>query len=193
MEQLAQHIAERPDKWRKGEDQNKASVQDVVEWFSAHDLQYNIVSQRYEWEGRVLDDRLFSTLLLQAKRHFDGSFKKGVSRELAMTIVESENTPAYNPFLAYCERVEGTHGEGGHIDALIDCLSFVDAEKTEFCRRLVRKWLVGIAAAMMGDHSVLCLVVQWRAGYWQDPFFSGAVAIFFVPILLRGQVEGGQG
>jgi len=171
VEQLAQHIAERPDKWRKGEDKTSASIQDIADWFGGHDLRYNQVSQRYEWEGRVLDDRLFSTLYLKAKKHFDASFKKGVSRELAMTIIESEQTPAYNPFLAYLERIEGTHGEGGHIDALIDCLSFVDAEKAEFCRRLVRKWLVGIAAAMMGDHSVLCLVFSGAQGIGKTRFF----------------------
>ena len=192
VEQLAQHIAERPDKWRKGEDQNKASVQDVVEWFSAHDLQYNIVSQRYEWDGRVLDDRLFSTLLLQAKKHFDGSFKKGVSRELAMTIVESENTPAHNPFLAYLERIEGTHGEGGHIDALIDCLSFVDAEKAEFCRRLVRKWLVGIAAALHGDHSVLCLVFSGAQGIGKTRFFRELLPYSLSPYYCEDKLKEGK-
>ena len=192
VEQLAQHIAERPDTWRKGEDQNKASVQDVVDWFGGHDLKYNIVSQRYELEGRVLDDRLFSTLLLQAKKHFDGSFKKGVSRELAMTIVESENTPAYNPFLAYLERIEGTHGEGGHIDALIDCLSFVDAEKAEFCRRLVRKWLVGIAAAMMGDHSVLCLVFSGAQGIGKTRFFRELLPVSLCPYYCEDKLKEGK-
>lgn len=192
VEQLAQHIAERPDTWRKGEHQNKASVQDVVEWFGGHDLKYNLVSQRYEWEGRILDDRLFSTLLLQGKKHFDGSLKNGLSRELAMTIVESENTPAYNPFSDYLERIEGTHGEGGYIDALIDCLSFVDAEKAEFCRRLVRKWLVGIAAAMMGDHSVLCLVFSGAQGIGKTRFFRELLPVSLRPYYCEDKLKEGK-
>jgi len=167
--EIAQRIAERPDLWQED---NKPTLPEVQAFFAKLNLRYNVVSQRYEHEGRTIDDRSFSALLMKAKLKLGGRMGKEVSRELAQTIIEDkEQTPEYDPFTSYLERIQGTSGAGGHIDSLLNCIQFIEPEKAEFCKGLIRKWLIGVVASMRGTHSVLCLVLTGGQGIGKTLFF----------------------
>lgn len=169
-QEIAQRIAERPDLWN--EEKDKPTLQDVQAFFAKQNLRYNVVSQRYEYKGKILDDRLFSTLLMRAKEKVGGRMGKEISRELAQTIIaDKEQTPEYNPFENYLESIRGNSGGGGHVDALLNCIQFTDPDKAEFCKGLIRRWLIGVVASMQGTHSVLCLVLTGGQGIGKTLFF----------------------
>lgn len=166
--EIAEHIAQRPDLWN----QEKVTLPEVQQFFARLDLRYNVVSQRYEFKGEELDDRIFSMLLMRAKLKLGGRMGKEITRELAQTIIQDKSqTPEHNPFESYLDSIKGKHSGGGYVDAMLNCISFVDEQKAEFCRELVRRWMLGVVASMRGVHSVLCLVFTGGQGIGKTLFF----------------------
>jgi len=107
-----------------------------------YNLRKNLITQIVENSGNPLTKESFNTMYLKIRSVFNST---SVSFDLIERIVLSEFTPTYNPILDYINKHRHLKTTG-NIDKLIATIE----TPTPNYQIFVRRWLIGIAAALNG-------------------------------------------
>ena len=107
-----------------------------------YNLKKNLITQIVENSGNPLTKESFNTMYLKIRSVFNST---SVSFDLIERIVLSEFTPTYNPILDYINKHRHLKTTG-NIDKLIATIETPTPNHAIF----VRRWLIGIAAALNG-------------------------------------------
>lgn len=108
-----------------------------------YNLKKNVISRKYEWNGKPMTDKDFNTIYLDARITFDDT---AVTFDLVNRIIVSMAVPDFNPLFEYV--AQNTHRiSTGNIDILCKTVE----SKTAIKDRFMRKWLIGIIASMHGN------------------------------------------
>ncbi len=121
-------------------------------------IKKNVITGKYENGNVEINEEEFNTIFLKCRMAFGST---SVTWELANMIMRSTMTPKYNPIRDYIENNYHRNSKG-NIDALCDSIT----SDTDNYRLFVRKWLLGMAAALDGKpvRSVLALVGGQNTG-----------------------------
>jgi len=142
-------------------------IEAIKSMLHLYNLKYNLVTQSMEIDGRNFTDREFNTIFVQLREQLGNT----VQSQLVNSIIDSDNTPSFNPFTEYLQENTFT-GKTGYIDQVCDCIVSNNPLFTESTvRNFVRKWLLSIIASMHGTHSVLILVLCGGQGIGKTNFF----------------------
>lgn len=117
-------------------------IENMVEWLAAnHNLRRNLITQGVEESGKEVRRDRFNTIFLRAKAAFNST---AVTADLVERIIYSEFIPNYNPIKEYIEKMSTRCNSTGNITALCNTIK-TDTDQAE---TFIRKWLIGIAAAI---------------------------------------------
>ena len=143
-------------------------IESIKAMLHVHNLQYNLVTQNMEIDGRNFTDREFNTIFVQLREQLGST----VQSQLVNSIIDSDNTKSFNPFTEYLEICKNTQ-TSGHIAKL--CSSILYKNKKYYTpatvEHFLKKWLLGIIASMHGIHSVTILVLCGSQGVGKTNFF----------------------
>ena len=106
-----------------------------------YNLNYNLVTQSMEIDGRNFTDREFNSIFVQLREQLGNT----VQSQLVNSIIDSDNTPSYNPFTEYLEQCKNTQ-TSGHIAKLCQSIIYKDNKfmSPATLENYVRKWLLGM-------------------------------------------------
>lgn len=121
-------------------------------------LKFNEITLKYEVDEKPINDRDLNTIYLDCKK-----IVSEASKDLVMSVIDSDRTPKYNPVHAFFTKY-AQRDCAGSITALADCIK-TNKENAEYVRYFMRKWLVGSVAMWHKHHSPLMLVL---AGFAQN-------------------------
>jgi hypothetical protein len=145
----------------------KFKIQDLERFIAKHPIECNTVTGKIELAGVPMDDMNDADLVLEAKKKFG---PKNATRELVDMILRSSQTPRYDPFKRYITTMQDATATTGNVTALLNTLTFPATVDADFCRLLITKWLLSVAASMHGNFSVLCLVMVGKQNIGKTTF-----------------------
>jgi len=117
-------------------------IENMVEWIAAnHQLKRNLITQGVEENGIEVRRDRFNTIYLRAKAAFNST---AVTADLVERIIYSEFIPNYNPIKDYIEKYSTRCSSTGNIDDLAATIK----TDTPNAGLFIRKWLIGVAAAV---------------------------------------------
>ena len=143
-------------------------IESIKAMLHVYNLNYNLVTQSMEIDGRNFTDREFNSIFVQLREQLGNT----VQSQLVNSIIDSDNTPSYNPFTEYLEQCKNTQ-TSGHIAKLCQSIIYKDNKfmSPATLENYVRKWLLGIIASMHGTHTVTILVLCGGQGIGKTNFF----------------------
>lgn len=126
--------------------------------FKRHDLRKNIITHKYEIDGKEMSKEHFNSLYLRARMTFDDN---SVTFDLVERIIMSEGTKEYNPIQQYIEANKHRNIDG-NIEKMINTIE----AKSSMKKTWIKKWLLSIIACYDGHpvRSVLCLTGGQNTG-----------------------------
>lgn len=121
-------------------------------------IKKNEITGKYENNGKEMNDEDFNSIFLKCRSAFGSN---SVTWELTNVIIRSNFTERFNPISEYIEK-NYYRNTKGNIDAIIDSI----VTDTPDAGLFIRKWFLGIAAALDGKpvRSVLALVGGQNSG-----------------------------
>ena len=141
---------------------------------SKYPLRRNLVTHKIEFtkDGRILQEEDINDLYLHARSAFN---TPNVTKDLIQSIIFSNHTKPFHPILDFIDK-HASIKPSGTIDSLISCIH----TKTPHASTWIRKWLIGIHAAIDG-HPVRSMLV------FTGPQYNGKTEFFrrLLPTQLR--------
>ena len=153
----------------KEKDRDKENIDEIIAFVNSYPLKHNTRTAHLEIDGDEIGNKQTQTITIQAKKEFG----KSTPSELIHTIMQSHYIPSYDPFKEFLQANELHPNQRGLLDEFIESIRIVNDREgdIDFARILIRKWMLGIIASMMGTHSVLCLVLCGRQNIGKTRFF----------------------
>ena len=144
-------------------------IADLETFLRTHPIRFNEITRNYELDGEPMIDRDYNSLYIKAKKLVD----EKVSKDLLFSLIDSEHTPSYNPFMEFFEKYKNRKPEGNFLK-LCEAIThnqtaFIDGVAMPieyYLETYLKKWMLGIIASMHGTYSILILVLTGgqRAG-----------------------------
>ena len=153
----------------KEKDRDKENIDEIIAFVNSYPLKHNTRTAHLEIDGDEIGNKQTQTITIQAKKEFG----KSTPSELIHTIMQSHYIPSYDPFKEFLQTNELHPNQRGVLDEFIESIRIANDREgdIDFARILIRKWLLGVIASMMGTHSVLCLVLCGRQNIGKTRFF----------------------
>ena len=178
------------------EDKGKTELDDLKAYIRACELRFNAVTRNYEKAGEPITDRDINSIYLGAYETFG---KKGVSKALIESLIDSDFVPEYNPFDEFFARHSHEQPDG-LIKQLCDCISFrqtvshegVDAHLENYVELFLTKWLLSVVASMHGTYSLMVLVLSGGQGIGKTNFFRGLLPPELSAYYGESKLDGGK-
>lgn len=116
------------------------------------DIKKNTLIQQIEIDGKKLDQTKLNTLYVDTAKIYPK-----VTQQMIRAVVNTENTPAYNPFTDLVNKYLLTPPANpkGHIERLINTI-ITDTPNAAY---FIKKWMVAMVPSAYGEHSPLMLVL----------------------------------
>lgn len=136
-----------------------SEIEAVDMWLrETYNLRRNLITRYIEHNGEPLQKKDFNSIWIEAKKVFDKVDFQTIER-----LIDSNNTPGYNPLIDFLKANEHRKTEG-LIQDLADTIKTdtgmcVGEFDPQYAFYFIRKWLVGIISAIHGKHSPLLLVL----------------------------------
>lgn len=114
---------------------------------------YDTIKQRVRLNGKIMDNRAFNGLVADFMRNFDG--QKGASKDLARTLLESNEIPETNLFLDYLKSLPAPSGNAfkNAVEAIPTTSLELMPDGTPYAYWVLRKWLLGLMATVVDGKS----------------------------------------
>jgi hypothetical protein len=135
---------------------------------STFDIKFNLITHRVEVDGEEITDRTLNYIYLNCAK-----VVKSISKSDVDAIINSADTPAYNPVTDWFTKRK--FKGAGFITMLASTLETPKgATETEghYAEMFLRKWMIGAVAMWHGNHSPLMLILAGeRQGTGKTEFF----------------------
>lgn len=155
-------------------------IADLKAFLRTYNIKHNEVTRQLELDGEPFTERTLNTIYVKALEVIGTQSTKGkaVSKDLVTSILESDFTHEYNPFILYFSKRTHLKPEG-EIDKLIASLrcqplKLPDGQVLsgdEYAQLFVRKWLLSCVASWHGTYSLLMLVLTGAQNEGKTKFF----------------------
>lgn len=116
------------------------------------DIKKNTLIQQIEIDGKKMDQTKLNTLYVDTAKVYPK-----VTQQMIRAVVNTENTPSYNPFTDLINKYLLTPPANpkGHIDRMISTI-ITDTPNASY---FIKKWMVAMVPSAYGEHSPLMLVL----------------------------------
>lgn len=163
-------------------------ISDLKAFLSEYGMKFNEITRHIEIDGKILDDRSYNSIYIRAKE----VVSEKVSKDLLFSIMESEFTPEYNPFMDFFE--ENKHLKPhGLIEELMNCLKYkaeIDGLFVDnYLHVFMQKWLLSVVASMHGTHSVMVLVLTGAQNEGKTKLFRNLLPDEFQPYYAESKLD----
>jgi len=156
----------------------KHQVVELKEFLRDYNFRFNAITGKCEHNGVPLNDRSLNTIYVKVLEQFPT--KKGISKEILLTVIESDFVPEYNPIRQFFQ--DNLHLKpNGQIDALLSSLKVGDMRFASDNGRIwsgqvyldvfLRKWLLSCIASWHGTYSVMMAVLTGAQAAGKTNFF----------------------
>ncbi|MBN1184809.1 MAG: bifunctional DNA primase/polymerase [Bacteroidales bacterium] len=128
---------------------DKVTSDDIAKYLNGIGIHYDSFVQDLTFGGYIIDERLYNTIFINLKKHFD----KEVSRQRFEEVIKSNYIQTINPILEFIEANKHRHPVGT-FEKWLDCMVLRNKsiDKATVLKYL-KKWYVGmIAQALDGEY-----------------------------------------
>lgn len=164
-------------------------ISDLKAFLSEYRMQFNEITRHIEVDGKILDDRAYNSIYIRAKEVVSDK----VTKDLIFSIMESDFTPEYNPFVQFYERNKHLK-PSGLVSELISCIDYkadLDGMHVDnYLEVYLRKWLLSVISSSMGTHSVMVLVLTGGQNEGKTKFFRGLLPEELYPYYAESKLDG---
>ena len=133
-------------------------ISDLKAFLSEYNILFNTITRHIEINGVIIDDRMYNSLYIKSKEVVSDK----TTKDLLFSIIESDFTKEYNPFLKFFDKNKHLKPVG-LVDELLSCIKYkADLDGmhvTNYLDVFGHKWLLSVVASMLGTHSVMILVL----------------------------------
>jgi predicted P-loop ATPase len=160
-------------------------IEQLEQWLvHNYNLRKNEITRYIENNGAVMRQEDFNTIYIQAKKVFDK-----LSYDMLERLINSGFTPRYNPLVSFFDSYNSLQPTG-LIDKLFDCIA---TDHFEFARYFGRKWMVGMIAAIHGEHNPYMLVLVGKEqGTGKTEFFRRLLPDELRPYYAESKLDAGK-
>jgi hypothetical protein len=157
----------------------KHQISELKEFLREFNLRGNVITGKTEYEGKPLNDRGVNSLYIKMLERFAGQ-KKNFSKDLMITLLESDFVQEYNPIRQFFQ--DNAHLRPmGNINKLLSSLRVGDMRFSseghriwggqQFLDVFLRKWLLSCIASWHGTYSVMMAVLTGAQAAGKTNFF----------------------
>jgi len=153
-------------------DKSDDLISDLKAFLTGYNMRFNEITRKVEIDGKEIDDRILNGIYIRAKEVVSDK----VNKDLLFSIIDSEFTSEYNPFLEFIEKNKHLKPVG-IIEEFLSCIEYEanynDHHVDNYLQVYVKKWLLSVVASMFGTHSEMILVLIGAQGERKTKFFRG--------------------
>ena len=147
---------------------------DLKAFLKTFDLRFNEITRNYELNGEPMTDRDYNSLYIKAIEQVD----EKITKDKLFSLIDSENTIGYNPFLEFFYKYKNLKPEGNFVK-LCECfdykqITYANGKREQidgYIEIFLKKWLLGMISSMHGTYSLLILVLTGGQGNNKTNFF----------------------
>jgi hypothetical protein len=128
---------------------DKITSDDIAHYLNDIGVRYDLFTQDLTFNGDIIDERLYNTIFINLKKHFD----KEISRQRFEEVIKSEYIATVNPILEFIK--SNSHRNPiGTFEKWLDCLELKNKSVDKsIVLEYFKKWYVGmIAQALDGQY-----------------------------------------
>lgn len=164
---------------------DESQIEQLEQWIvHNYSLRKNEITRYIENNGVVMKQEDFNTIYIQAKKVFDK-----LNYDMIERLINSRFTPRYNPFINFFDNYNSLQPTG-LIDTLFDTIA---SDHFEFTRYFGKKWLVGMIAAIHGEHNPYMLVLAGKEqGTGKTEFFRRLLPDELRPYYAESKLDAGK-
>lgn len=168
---------------------------DLKTFLRGFDIQFNEITRNYELDGEPMTDRDYNSLYIKAIEQVDDK----ITKDRLFSLLDSEHTPSYNPFLQFFSKYKHLKPEG-NFQKLCSCIQCkqtinhegVEREVTDYLEVYLKKWLLGIISSMHGTYSILILVLTGGQRAGKTKFFRGLLPDELMSFYAESKLDEGK-
>lgn len=148
----------------KDESGQDSMFDDIIIWLNTnYSLKKNEITKAIENEGNELEQEDLNSIYIKCKKLFPK-----IRYEDLFRIINSANTPKYNPIKEYLESLE--YNSEANIKKLVQSIN-TDTGTLDWRVRMVERWFVGIIESVYGKKSLLMWVLTGIQDSGKTEFF----------------------
>lgn len=165
--------------------QHKESLVPEIKNFidRTYNLRYNLVTRNIERDGNPVTDLDLNSIFIAVKTEYPK-----VNKDLVMSLIYSDQTVQYNPFIEFFETSKSYPGTEGNIDTLIKSIS----TDTPGYEMYIKKWLCALVASAHGEHSPLMLILCGGQNTGKTQWFRRLLPRPLHPYYAECKLDGGK-
>lgn len=190
-------LAEQSKEWTNEELNAKSDdvLADLKAFLSTFDIRFNEITRNYEMNGEPMTDRDYNSVYIKAVEQVD----EKVTKDRLFSLIDSENTPSYNPFHEFIKRHEHLKPTG-NFEALCRCITYrqtiydngEEKEVDDYLEIFLKKWLLGIISSMHGTYSILILVLTGGQRAGKTKFFRSLLPDELMSFYAESKLDEGK-
>ena len=168
---------------------------DLKAFLKSFDLRFNEITRNYELNGEPMTDRDYNSLYIKAIEQVD----EKVTKDRIFSLIDSENTPSYNPFHEFINKYKHLQ-PSGNFEKLCQCIkysqiTYANGKKQEvedYLEIFLKKWLMGIISSMHGTYSILILVLTGGQKAGKTKFFRNLLPEELMSFYAESKLDEGK-
>ncbi|HZX58831.1 MAG TPA: VapE domain-containing protein, partial [Mucilaginibacter sp.] len=165
-------------------DDNKSIISDIKAFLQTnYRLRYNCITRNIENNGEPVNDRDLNSIYISCRAKC-----KKATKELVFSVLFSDSTESYNPFIAFIEANKDDTLIDDNIKQLIASIETETANYDLF----IRKWLCAMIASIHGHHSPLMLVLCGGQNTGKTEWFRRLLPAALSYYYAESKLDGGK-
>lgn len=170
-------------------------LSDIKAFLKTYDLKFNEITRNYELNGEPMTDRDYNSLYIKAKEQVDIK----ITKDLLFSIIDSDNTPSYNPFSDFINKYKHLKPTG-NFEKLCRCIKYKQIvyndgkgyQMTDYLELFLKKWLLGIISSIHGTYSISILVFTGGQRVGKTRFFRSILPDELMSFYAESKLDDGK-
>lgn len=170
-------------------------LSDTKAFLKTYDLKFNEITRNYELNGEPMTDRDYNSLYIKAKEQVDIK----ITKDLLFSIIDSDNTPSYNPFSDFINKYKHLKPTG-NFEKLCRCVKYKQIiytdgkgyQATDYLELFLKKWLLGIISSIHGTYSISILVLTGGQRAGKTRFFRSILPDELMSFYAESKLDDGK-
>lgn len=170
-------------------------LSDIKAFLKIYDLKFNEITRNYELNGEPMTDRDYNSLYIKAKEQVDIK----ITKDLLFSIIDSDNTPSYNPFSDFINKYKHLK-PSGNFEKLCRCVKYKQIiyndgkgyQMTDYLELFLKKWLLGLISSIHGTYSISILVFTGGQRSGKTRFFRSILPDELMSFYAESKLDDGK-
>lgn len=168
---------------------------DLKTFLTTFEIKFNDITRNYEINGEPMNDRDYNSIYIKAVEQVD----EKVTKDRLFSLIDSENTPSYNPFNVFINKYKHLQ-PSGNFEALCKCIKYrqtiyhdgIEKEVNDYLEIFLKKWLLGVISSMHGTYSILILVLTGGQRAGKTKFFRNLLPDELMSFYAESKLDEGK-